>query len=511
MFNISLLSGICCYLVINCSVLRAADSTAFSATDYSYIDQSILAGSESFNITAEEFKYSYEYGPAFIKRSKNSKETHLKYMINEKLLAEYAEQNGLDTLRQAREMIRAIHNDLMTEEMFKDDIERNISINDAEIDTVINRKNINVEIKWLYSENNDQLEKIMKSLGQGILFDTLYEWQFKKGIARDDRHLNITLYNLRLRNEFLAGIVDTLTVGEYSVPIKVNNGWYIVKLESAYKNPILNEEEYNKLKSEALSAIKKEKMDETSDKYVRELFAENKPEIIKDTFEILKSYIGRYYVSQDKYRSWGLSKNLDKALEATNASEENINDLILVDLNDSSINLNDFLEWFWIRSQYMKFDKTNLYSFSSSLKQIVLLMVRDELLSEKARRRGYESRYNVTKQMSWWHDKIAYSTLRNELSNMIVIENEELKPDANDHSDASKTDILNMELSKKIFQLLSKMKKSNTVNINYELLGNIKVSDENDPGAVDLYTVKKGGLIPRTPYPTIDYDWINWE
>ncbi len=511
LFKISTLAAFCIKISFLCSPLVAADSTLIASSEFSYNEQAVLASSESFNITAEEFKYSYEYGPAFIKRSKNSKKAHLNYMINEKLLAGYARQIGLDTMRQTREMVKAIYNDLMTEEMFREDIERGIKIDDAELDTVINRKNITVELKWLFTSESKEEEKFRTALNQGMSFDSLYEKQFKEGVVQDDRYMQISLYDLGLRNELLAGIVDTLTIGNYSQPIKIENGWYIVKLESAYKNPILNEEEYNRLKSEAVSAVKKEKMDEKSDKYVRELFAENKPKIVNDTFEILKSYIGRYFVSEEQYRLWGLSENLDKALEATDASEENINDLTLVTLKDNTINLNDFLEWFWIRSQYMKFDETNKFSFSSSLKQIVLLMVRDELLSEKARRRGYDSRYNVTKQLSWWQDKIAYSSLRNELSNMIIMENEELGTISGDQEGEAVSEIINLQLSQKIFQLISEMKKSNSVQINEQLLKEITLSDQDNPRAIDLYTVKKGGLIPRTPYPTIDFDWINWE
>ena len=129
-----------------------------------------------------------------------------------------------------------------------------------------------------------------------------------------------------------------------------------------------------------------------------------------------------------------------KLLEDTDAQESTINDLALVELSDNTINLNKFLEWFWIRSQYMKFDKTNMYSYSSSVRQIVLLMVRDELLAEKARLRGYDGRNNVLKQLAWWRDKIVYSSLRNELSNLIVLENDELRSADNSQTEKSQTE-----------------------------------------------------------------------
>jgi hypothetical protein len=36
------------------------------------------------------------------------------------------------------------------------------------------------------------------------------------------------------------------------------------------------------------------------------------------------------------------------------------------------------------------------------------------------------------------------------------------------------------------------------------------VSEENNPNAIDFYFVKRGGLIPRTPYPILDIYWTAW-
>jgi hypothetical protein len=75
----------------------------------------------------------------------------------------------------------------------------------------------------------------------------------------------------------------------------------------------------------------------------------------------------------------------------------------------------------------------------------------------------------------------------------------------------SQTEILNEELSKKIFYTLNELKKKYKIKINEEVLGKIKVSAESDREAIDMYIVKRGNLIPRPAYPSIDSDWVNWE
>ena len=75
----------------------------------------------------------------------------------------------------------------------------------------------------------------------------------------------------------------------------------------------------------------------------------------------------------------------------------------------------------------------------------------------------------------------------------------------------SRAEILNEELSKKIFYTLNELKKKYKIKINEEVLGKIKVSAENDREAIDMYIVKRGNLIPRPAFPSIDNDWVNWE
>lgn len=44
----------------------------------------VVATIGKLKITAGEFEKGYDYGPAFYKREKNSKEVYLKFLINEK-------------------------------------------------------------------------------------------------------------------------------------------------------------------------------------------------------------------------------------------------------------------------------------------------------------------------------------------------------------------------------------------------------------------------------------------
>lgn len=493
------------------------NSTHTNAADNSFISNDTLLNTcvakvGNIEITAEEFINSYDYGPAFVKRKPGSKQRYLNYMINEKLLSLKGYEEGIDTSEQASEMFEVIKNDLATEELFKEDILTNLSINEAEIDTVVKQKQIELEIKWLYTETPEEMISMLDKMKKGVAFDTLFYEQISDSVFIDMRSMKSTRYQLGKKNPALAGIIDTLEVGSLSTPIHTDDGWYLIRLENVWRNLITTETENNKLRYEAKQAVIKDKMDKASDKYVHELMLSVNPIIRRNSFTLLRSYLGNFVLPKEKFNEWNLSEKMDSALKQfENLNEDEYPGVTLVDYGDGKITLEDFLIWYRTRSQYVKLNKSDLPSFSVSLEQTIWRMVRDELLTAEAKSRGMYKKRNVVKHANWWRDKITYSAYMNKLRETVLFENEEIKLEENDNSEQSEAERLSEEMTKKIFRELVQLKRKYNVEIYEDVLDKLNVSTENDPKAIELYTVKKGGLLPRTPYPTIDFEWSSWE
>ena len=481
----------------------------FEGDENSKNKNEIVAQIGAIKITAEEFIYSYEFGPAFPKRKDDSKRTHLNYMINEKLLAWDGYEKGLMEKEFAKGIYSDIESDLITEELFKKEILPKVDINESEIEKVIDKKLSEYEIRWLYASDSELLQNYLQQLKNGISFDALFNAQISDSVFIDDREMKSSLYNLYIKNPIFAQIVDTLSAGDISAPIHSDDGWYIIKIENIWKNIITSESEFNKLKSESINAITKSKMDILSDQYVKGLFESENPTIKRDVFNVLRSYTGKFSLSSEKYSEWELDKKLDNALTNLGLKRgEKYTGLTLVTSESSNISLDEFIIWFRNREQHIKLSKNSFIDFSKSLENLVWLMIRDKLLTAKAYQAGYDESDWVERQAGWWRDKISYSVYRNELANSVTLNYEEINQ-VDDKK--SRTEILNEELSKKIFYRLNDLKKKYKIKINKEVLREIQVSVENDRKAIDMYIVKRGNLIPRPAYPSIDSDWVNWE
>ena len=488
------------------------DSLKSQAPANNLILDEIVASIGPIIITAEEFSNSYEFGPAFVKRKKDSRNRYLKYMIYEKLLTLDGYSRNIDKEEEISSLIKDFESDLATEEMFKDDILNKIEISEKEIDTIVTQKQLELEIRWLFVESEEQLKSSTNALQSEVKFDSLYQLQFEDSIYLDDRSMQINRYQLGKKNPELAEIIDTLPIGQVSVPIKANDGWYIFKIHNVWQNIITTETEMIRLRKESINWLKKKKMDQLSDEYVNQLLLEKDPLIKIQSFNLLRSYIGLYNLSREKYNLWNLSDKLNQSLDELNVTKENIGQTILVEMNDGTILLKEFLVWYRNRSQYIKFNKTNLQSFSSSVESLVWRMVRDKLLTGQAYKRNYHTTESFTKQAKWWKDKIVYSAVKKEIEESVVLEEEEVKYNSLESLDVkSNEEKMNTEITRRLFLKLNKLKSEYEININEDVLEKINVSEESNPKAIDFYTVKKGGLIPRTPYPTIDFEWINWE
>ncbi len=466
----------------------------------------VLAKVGGKKITVREFLASYEFGPSFAKRRKNSKQDYLKYMIDEKLLALDGYAHGYQDSARVKDLLSAIEGDLASNQMFYKDIFNKIKIPDKTLKKAVGQKQTTYNIKWLFAPSKDSLDYYLSYLNKGIAFDSLFNMQLRDSVYKDERQMQMSEFKLRMRNPEMLGVVDSLKEGQVSAPVHGPDGWYIIKLIDVWENAITTQTQFEKEKHDAEEALKLNESDKQSDIYVRTLMLEHNPVIQGRAFDILRSYMGNYVLPEKKFAQWNLDKRMKKELaHFGNFSKEQFTKLTLVQLSGGGLTLDDFLNWYKMREEYLKFDESSFDNFSASLEKLVWQMVRDHLLIGRAYERGFQNLPIVKDQVNWWRDKIVYAVVRDKLAKSIGLNIElpaSVKSKYNDKKQA---------LMERTFRELQALRKNYPVWINEKLLKNIEVQDSDDPRAVDFYLVKKGGTFPHPAYPSIDFSWQAWE
>ena len=523
----NIISSVFISFVVSAFAQEPSKSNISSSFDYDK-DFRIVASVEDIEISAKEFMMNYNFGPAFLKRQKDSKKRYLNLMINEKLLALEGYNENLHETDHVKNILSQIKADLMTEELFKEDVMGKVSVTDKEIEQAVQQDLKYVQIKWLFRKSFKKIKSDFNFLVAGFLFDSLFNNQFTDSILIDDRSMETSLFELSKKNPVLLSIIDTLKVGSFTQPIKIQDGYYIVKIDRGWSNVLLTETEWNEHNKKMKGALFKQKMDSLSDQYVNNLLHENNPQIKRPIFNLLRAWLAKTVLSKQLFKSWNFFENsdlkngndLDKIIHTRTVSE-------LVDLNRGSVSLGDFISWYNPRKTYIKLSQISEEAFSTSVQNVIWRMLREKLLTERAISRGFQHHKNVVQQIRWWEDKTVYAKYKLELANSIEVTAEEVLEYYNKNKNVYrsksgvyqplnkvKTEIKNilhseMYSTKLIHNVLAAKQKYNIM-INDTILNEISVDTENDPRAIEVYTVKKGGLFPRQPYPTIDSEWKYW-
>jgi len=469
-----------------------------------YQNSSVIARIGNDSITADEFYYGYEYGPAFVKRNPESKKTYLKYLIDEKILAMDGYARKLDTTSAFHSYYDEIEADLVTEELYKKEIMSQVKISQSEIDSLAKTKKITVSLRWIFTLDKNSIAVQSNQLKiYPQLFDSLFNLQLNDKITSDLRSIETTWFQLKKKNADLASLVENMNVNSVSNPIKKEDGFYIFRLDKIETTPIISETDWYDLQSESKSFLIKQKSDQLSNSYVHEILIEEDPVIKRNVFNILKSYFGLYELDKKTYSDWELDKLQKSSLEKSGNSQKNkISDLVLVTSKSKNYTLNDFITWYKLRSQYIKISKKDKKQFSNDIESYIWQMLRDRNLTRIAYKKNYQSNEWVKKQSSWWKDKIVYSIVRDELLSSVDMKT------GNDKKPESSSETKANEL---MLRKLQQLNKTAEIKIEEKIVEHIPVSDENELHAIEIYFVHKGGLIPRTPFPSIDHQWAAWE
>jgi hypothetical protein len=135
---------------------------------------------------------------------------------------------------------------------------------------------------------------------------------------------------------------------------------------------------------------------------------------------------------------------------------------------------------------------------------------------------------SVAKQAKWWEEKLVYRAAKLEIDDSIKLGDSTLHTYYHEHEkdypndkggirtfeevkdDVSRDAFAYQETSRLLHKIL-KLKQKYAVKVNDETLKKLTVDVENYPKAIDVYTVKKGGIFPHTAFPSIDYDWQTWD
>ena len=486
-------------------------------------DSAVVARVGPETVTVRDLLDSYEFGPAFVKRQSEPLRTHLQFMIYERLLALEGERLGADTTEFVLARARALEEDLAVAELYRRRILENVSVTETDLDTAVAKGRTTIRLRWLYRQNRPGAEAAMRELASGISFDSLYRREESSSPEGAERFLETTLLLLERDNPVFASRVRSMRSQEISPPIEGPDGFYIVRVDEVWQNPLMTESAAGDLRVRAREIVVETRADALARDYVKATMRTANPVLTADGFNILRAYIADRGLSRERRVEWDIPSTFmtEAGPMPISSSGEHLDD-VLVSAAWLEIRVRDYIRWYDIRQ--FQFDRRSPGAFSSSVKRSIWKMVQDRLLSREAYELELHRLPAVAHEAAQWRAKLLYLASRAEIGRRVSVEDAivralydgskeryrglegEILP-YEEVEQSIRTALFLEEENRLLSEWLERLKNEFWIQVEEAVLGPISVSVPRESGAIDVVWYRPGGTFPRVAYPTIDERW----
>jgi parvulin-like peptidyl-prolyl isomerase len=483
-------------------------------------DSAVVARVGPYGITARDLLDSYEFGPAFIKRLRKPLRQHLEYMIYERLIATMAQQARYDTTSFVKERLQALEEDLTVEELYRQEILPRVRLSSEDIEMGIRKARIQTRFRWLYAESADEAQRLVAMLEGGASFDSLFARQKNA----PSQTMESSLLRLEYDNPDFAREFIKLQSQQVSHPIAGPDGFYIVRIDELWQNPILTHSAEEQLRHQVVTFLTLAKAEGLAREYVRSKMIAANPVIKAEGFNIVRAYIAEKGLSKDRRVEWNIP-----ATFMTEAGPRPISESpeflgkTLVTFAGRHFTVREYVRWYDIRQLQLK--TRSLEAFNSSLKQTIWKMVQDKLLSTEAYARGFHLRDTVRHETKKWEAKLLYLAGRAHLMRTIEIPEKQVRTRfeerRNRYRDASGKmmdyetvkrevwlELYAEEELKILYRTIQRLKNEIGCWVDEAAVERLHTELEPDASPIDVIFYKPGGTFPRRAFPTIDEQWI---
>lgn len=438
---------------------------------------SIVASIGSVNITADEFRLNYEFGFPHLKTGATTserKKSYLNYMINEKILALYAEKVGIKNSESFNYKLSRLKQGILLQYFVEKEIKGGITVEFDEAKTYINKSKTLVQLElWSFSD---------LTTAQKMQID------LQKQKKRSDQQTPLVLPD-PIETEYLSAVeipsqilahIQNLPLDSLSSPLFFENNYLLIKVKNIKRNSLTEMEYYDKFPTvrKILFAQKvKERVESFTDSLMSPKALRTDKTIFENFYKAIQEWAAKQGETKTELYDYLKLKVYDTQ-QPTGLSASSI----LISTRSGDLSVGELLPY--LHFETVRADEVNEDSFKSKLKEIIGLSVRDYYIEQLVVSKGYLKENDVQHEIKKWEDKLAFSELRDSIAG-------ELKA----------LRVVNTELE----NLVNQQKTNFPVTINYDVLESIEVV-ESEKSKNQYYSIFVSG-INRLAQPIVDGFW----
>jgi len=481
-------------------------------------------------ITASEFKYSYEFSFASLRKgSDNPRRTYLDYMIKERLLANEGFRLGFNQKRYVTSRLaRRRRNDLL-EAFYQKHVHRKVRIPEDQLQQAIKRGTV----KWrmiLWPEPTLQAAEETRLKARQTSLEKFIE---KKMADQEIQIQEKTFFEtdwidfLDMRPEVLDQIKN-LKIGDVSTPIPMGDNFVLAQILDINLQGI---------KSDELNAgVKRKQMYARLHNIAADSIARSLMDSVLTPLDIRVRGSRVHQLAQPLY-DWvqaglptqSLTETIRQATDTSQAYLQQLQQMLdqpIVTAANGHKTVADYLDFAnYYRSPLNQVKSAPFKVFQDQVVMEIGRMLKDEIFYGIAETEGFADSAGIKHDLRIWEEKWTYDTYRSEVVKDLTVTPEEMQAFWKSrwrelglaNVDTTRmykyeSDVYNFILHEKhiarLDEKLAELRQQYPVWINAELLNQLELNDSSKT-ILTSYFVRKN-FSGEAVVPTADLKWINF-
>lgn len=381
----------------------------------------------NISISDQEFLERYEMTPGLNRHRKTTIESQkiefLFSLVAEKLWALEAYSRNMDKTDVMQFTTKSFEKMFVRDALFNKEIKDKIIISDQDISEGLKRNTKKLYVRFLFSQDNQEINNLYKLLNDGIPFDS---------ILAESPEINEQLNPVEIvfgqMDEAVESILFSLNIGEFSQPVLTPDGWYIFFLVNKSEELLSNSNAREDAIKNARKTIEARRLIEKQNEFYAVFFGDKKVNVNPDLFETLAKNISSLFEYKKKnfVIKDGDLINLESPdiLKMEEVFGSDLLDKNFILLDSSPISFKEYL-------RLLMFDGYNATDYKinfirASLDDRIRRDIEKELLYREGSLRGYTNLPEVRNEIEIWKQHYLFELLKDNFTDSIVVSDDEI-------------------------------------------------------------------------------------
>lgn len=393
-------------------------------------NKEVVATFGAHQITLDEFRAAYlnVIKQPEVFDSRKLRESFLDEMINRRLLAQVARNNGLDKNEKLRLNLAAFQNKCLREEHYQSVIEPQVQISESLLVKTYQFSREQRRVQHLFFHQRAQADSVYSLLKSGLDFDEIAKNIFKDTTLSNSGGDLGWIYWDQMEYD-LAMTAFEQPINEISHPIPSTFGYHLIKVIDSKKDPFITREELEKHRSHHFNLLKLKIGDRIANQYLQEMMKKVKIRVNPRSMKIVAEKLEMYL----KEKADPLLKQKVAPLDAAERQnlERNFWDLrneALFYLDDNVITIGEFVSYLpYIPSR----------ALHQNFKTVMNFAARDAQLTREAKELHLSEKSTVKIKVKLFEEYQLQIQLRKQIIDSIRVSDEAIKEKIRELSDGS--------------------------------------------------------------------------